>query len=79
VVFDDRLSAIVLLCPAVLNEPEGVSRHWRLYKNYMYAMRYGNFTWWNPNTFPLLRQKSTSASLGDYGGTYKGWYFYQVS
>lgn len=63
---------------AVLNEPEGVSRHWRLYKNYMYLMRYGSYSWYNNNTFPLLRQKSTSAALDQYGGTYRGWHFYQV-
>jgi hypothetical protein len=44
----------------------------------MYAMRYGNYTWWNPNTYALLRQKSSSAKLTNTGGEYNGWYFYQV-
>jgi hypothetical protein len=47
-------------------------------QNYMYGMRYGNYSWWNPNTYALLRQKSSSAKLINTGGEYVGWYFYQV-
>lgn len=49
-----------------------------LSQNYMYLMRYGNYTWWNPNTYQLLKQRSANASLSKTGGNYVGWYFYQV-
>jgi len=45
----------------------------------MYYMRYGNYSWWNPNEFRLLRPRSANASLDKYGGHYIGWHFFQVS
>jgi hypothetical protein len=45
-------------------------------QNYMYSMRYGNYTWWNPNTYQLLGRKASSANLTKYGGNYIGWYYY---
>lgn len=41
-------------------------------QNYMYGMRYGNYSWWNPNTYALLRQKSSSAKLTNKGGGIHG-------
>jgi hypothetical protein len=46
-------------------------------QNYMYLMRYGNYTWWNPHTYELLKRRSSSAQQTNRGFDYNGWYFYQ--
>ena len=48
-------------------------------QNYMYAMTFGNYQWYNNNTYALLRKKSVNATLNKYGGNYTGWFFLQVN
>lgn len=64
----------------VFNEPEGVSKHWRLYWNYQYKMEYGEYRW-RENSLSYLDDRSRSEfaeNTGDGSWTpirYKGWHF----
>ncbi|WIA16053.1 hypothetical protein OEZ85_012780 [Tetradesmus obliquus] len=65
----------------VLNEPEGMSHFWRLYKNYHYNMSWGNYSW-GSKSWPCLSHpsRSSNASLhkdskGGLTARYRGWHF----
>ncbi len=64
----------------ILNEPEGISKHWRLYWNYQYAMRYGEYEWKREALSYLDDRRRTEYAI-DTGSSswtpvkYKGWYF----
>jgi len=64
----------------IFNEPEGIAKHWRLYWNYQYAMRYGEYDWKREALSYLDDRKRTEYAI-DTGSSswtpikYKGWYF----
>ncbi len=64
----------------VFNEPEGVSKYWRIYWNYQYAMEYGDYSW-RRLSLPYLDNRSRTEFAVDTGTSdwtpiqYRGWYF----
>ena len=64
----------------VLNEPEGLAKHWRLYWNYQYAMQYGEY-WWRRTAMSYLDDRAKTEYAIDSGSDswapvkYKGWHF----
>ncbi len=64
----------------VLNEPEGLSAYWRLYWNYQYAMKYGEYNW-RRTAMSYLDARSRTEYALDSGEDswapvkYKGWHF----
>ncbi len=64
----------------VFNEPEGVSRYWRLYWNYQYAMAYGDYSW-RRLSLPYLDDRRRTEFALDTGSdswtpiNYRGWHF----
>ncbi len=64
----------------VFNEPEGASKHWRLYWNYQYAMEYGEYNW-RRVSLPYLNDRKRTEFALDSGSQdytpirYKGWHF----
>lgn len=64
----------------VFNEPEGVSRHWRLYWNYQYAMQYGDYHWRRVSLSYLDDRRRTEFAHDDGSDSYTpvhyhGWHF----
>jgi hypothetical protein len=43
----------------------------------MYGMQYGNYSWWQPDTYRLLSRRAAAARLTSMGGNYTGWHFVQ--
>ncbi|MCX6127764.1 MAG: hypothetical protein NTX25_01710 [Proteobacteria bacterium] len=64
----------------VFNEPEGVSQALRLYWNYQYAMKYGDYSW-RRSSMSYLNDRRRTEFAQDTGNSdwtpvrYKGWYF----
>ncbi|MCX6131461.1 MAG: hypothetical protein NTX25_20670, partial [Proteobacteria bacterium] len=54
----------------VFNEPEGVSSYWRLYWNYQYAMRYGDYAWKGSSLAYLDDRRRTESAIDTHDGTY---------
>jgi len=64
----------------VFNEPEGVSRYWRLYWNYQYAMQYGDYSWRRVSLPYLNDRRRTEFAIDDGSDSYtpvkyRGWHF----
>ncbi len=64
----------------IFNEPEGASAYWRLYWNYQYAMKYGEY-FWREESLNYLDDRSRTEFAEKTGKAgfeaikYKGWYF----
>ncbi len=64
----------------VFNEPEGVSKFWRLYWNYQYAMQYGDYSWRRVSLSYLDDRRRTEFAMDDGSNSYTpvkyhGWHF----
>ncbi len=64
----------------VFNEPEGVSKFWRLYWNYQYAMQYGDYSWRRVSLSYLDDRRRTEFAVDDGSDSYTpvkyhGWHF----
>jgi hypothetical protein len=74
---EDYLDAV--LSWEVLNEPEGISWDWRLYHNYQYEMKYGEYCWKETlKDFLLAHNRAKYLGRCDSGWTpikYEGWHF----